>query len=159
VRLPALLLVVACATGCGANYQVVAVEHPPVSALTVAPENKALICVYRNSNLGAALTVAIRDNDQVVGATEGSSWFCYLAEPGRHFLTVEGSDADDLGLVALGGHRKFVELRINMGQDELVVRENADAERVIHELDYLVIEEGPDDQPVPPALPFARARR
>jgi hypothetical protein len=130
-----------------------------VSALTVAPENKALICVYRKSNLGSALTVAVRDNEQLVGATEGPSWFCYFAEPGRHFLSVEGSDADDLGLVALGGHRKFVELRINLGQDELVVTDDADAQRVLHDLEYLVIEEGPDDQPIPPALPFARARR
>lgn len=153
-----LLSIVMCLAGCGANYQVAEVSRPPVSQLTLAPD-KGLVCIYRNSNLGAALTIAIRDNDQLVGATEGSSWFCYFAEPGRHLLSVEGSDADDFPLVAVAGQRQFVELRVNLGQDDLVARQELEGWREVRELTYLMIEEGPDDEPVPPALAFARARR
>ena len=44
----------------------------------------ATLCVIRPSHTALAVTFAVHDNHQVVGATCGESYFCYQAEPGLH---------------------------------------------------------------------------
>jgi hypothetical protein len=146
-------------TGCGASYELSEATRAPVDAFGSAPSDKALVCVLRPSELGSALTVAVSDNGQVVGATRGPSYFCYLSEPGYHQLSVDGSDADDVELVTLAGQRHYLELRINFGQDELVPTHETFARPLVAHLDYLLIEEGPDGEAPPPTVPVAPASR
>src|SRR5687767_8043588 len=97
------LLLVVFTAGCGASYELSEATRAPVDAFGQAPRDKALVCVLRPSELGSALTVAVSDNGQVVGATQGPSYFCYLSEPGYHYLSLDGSDAEDVELVTMAG--------------------------------------------------------
>lgn len=50
------------------------------------------VCMIRTAMLAMAVTFVVRDNDTLVGATRGPSWFCYRAEPGRHRIAIASDD-------------------------------------------------------------------
>jgi hypothetical protein len=80
--LPLLPLLVACTP-----LRLVTPDEPPVDAFSEAPYGWGKICVLRPHSLGFALMAPIRDNGQLVGATRGPSYFCYLVPPGPHRVT------------------------------------------------------------------------
>lgn len=61
----------------------------------------ATVCVVRTARLAMAVTFLVHDNDLLVGATRGPTWFCWRAEPGRHRIVVTSED---------GGQRFDVDL-------------------------------------------------
>jgi hypothetical protein len=56
--------------------------QPTLPALAYNSSNLGTVCVFRSSPFARLVTFAIHDNSQLVGATRGDSYFCYLAEPG-----------------------------------------------------------------------------
>lgn len=50
------------------------------------------VCMIRTATIAMAVTFVVHDNDMVVGATRGPSWFCYRAEPGRHRIAIASDD-------------------------------------------------------------------
>ena len=62
----------------------------------------ATVCAIRTARLAMAVTFLVHDNDLLVGATRGPTWFCWRAEPGRHRITVTSED---------GGQRFEVDLQ------------------------------------------------
>ncbi len=54
----------------------------------------ASVCVIRSARLAMAVTFVVHDNDVLVGATRGPSWFCYRAEPGRHRIAIRSEDGE-----------------------------------------------------------------
>jgi hypothetical protein len=61
----------------------------------------ATVCAIRTARLAMAVTFLVHDNDLLVGATRGPTWFCWRAEPGRHRIVVTSED---------GGQRFEVDL-------------------------------------------------
>lgn len=55
-------------------------------------DGMASVCVIRTAMLAMAVTFIVRDNDMLVGATRGPTWFCYRAEPGRHQIAIASED-------------------------------------------------------------------
>ena len=71
---------------------------PPADPLAVTRpftpylDGMATVCVIRTSRLAVAVTFVVHDNDLLVGATRGPTWFCWRAEPGHHRITVTAED-------------------------------------------------------------------
>jgi len=100
------------ATGCSA-YSLASPKVPPIPAFgPVARTDVATVCVVRPSHFALLVTFVVRDNDQLVGATRGESYFCYFAQPGRHeIVSSTGDSADEeggVGLVAQAGRRYWL---------------------------------------------------
>ncbi|MBT9559367.1 MAG: hypothetical protein IV100_25285 [Myxococcales bacterium] len=98
----------------------------PASVDAAQDAGLARLCVVRKTAIGAALTTPVRDNGLTVGATAGPSWFCWHAGPGLHTLTTEVSDAPALELDVLAGEERLIEHRVNIGQDQLIDRGDAE---------------------------------
>lgn len=82
-------------------------ENPALVTQPFTPyvDGMASVCVIRTSRLALAVTFAVHDNDVLVGATRGASWFCYRAEPGHHHIIMtsdDGSQAFDVDLEERG---------------------------------------------------------
>lgn len=58
------------------------------------PSTAARVCVLRPDDLAAEVTMEMRDNGRLVGATRGETFVCWLAAPGPHQIT---SHDDDTG--------------------------------------------------------------
>jgi hypothetical protein len=149
-------LVSLCCVSCS-SYSVGFVANDPLDVQAAVPPEHGLVCVVRTSLVGAALTLPIRDNGKLVGATEGPSHFCYRAGVGRHRLTVEVSDADAIELAVSGGDRHFVEHAVRFGSDELLVLNAEQGLAAVTKSEPTVIEGGPEGEPLPGEVPFAEA--
>lgn len=149
-----LTAVVLLCAGC-TGYRVAHVEPHPVDALAPAPAELGKICIYRDSLVGQALILPVRDNGEVVGATDGQGHFCYLATPGRHTLTTDVSDAPALVLEVRGGDTHHVEHEVNVGTDALVPLSRAQAAELAPNLAYAVVSEAPEGEALPATVPTA----
>lgn len=68
-------------------------------------DGMASVCIVRTSPLALGVTFTVRDNDVLVGATRGNSWFCYRAQPGSHRVIMtseDGSQRFDIDLEERG---------------------------------------------------------
>ncbi len=134
----------------GCAHYVVANEPSPHRELPIGlAEGRAEICVVRASRIGFALTVPVRDNGVVVGATRGRGHFCYPVTAGLHVLEVEVSDAPPIAVDVTGGRRYYVECEIRIGRDELRLVPSARGEWVLaHTLRATVVEGPEGDTPL-----------
>jgi hypothetical protein len=154
MRIAIAFVTLAVIAGC-TGYRAASTDDPPVVALAPAPAGWAKICVFRDSAIGSALTVVIRDNGEVVGVTEGRGHFCYYASPGRHTLTTQVSDAAPFVVEAEPTRRYFVEHHINVGRDELVGIDEPRAASLAESTSYTVVAEAPEGEPLPAMVPRA----
>ena len=127
----------------------------------------ATLCVIRPSHTALAVTFAVHDNDQVVGATCGESYFCYQAEPGRHRIVSSTKDPVDTDgsaqLTAEAGRRYWLLQDFDnvfgaiksklQWVEESRARDLMDGDGAV----YKVIVGVPGDEALPGAVPFARA--
>lgn len=141
--------------GC-ADVTVSSVKVPPIAFDAPAPNDGALVCVMRATAIGFALVVPVRDNGSLVGATDGTGWFCYIAELGEHRVEVEVSDADGLQFQATAGTHVYIEHVIRVGEDNLERIDAARAGEIAGGRLYSVVESGPDGETLP-AVPRAAA--
>lgn len=148
--LAATLLSAAC-TG----YTVARPLDVPAEALGPPPLGLAKICVFRGSWIGFALTIPVRDNGELVGATIGKGHFCYHATPGRHTITVEVSDAAPLVLFAEVGGLHYVEHSINVGVDSLADIDPLRGQQLAVETPYSLVESAPWGERPPAVMPTA----
>lgn len=57
-------------------------------------DGMATVCVIRSSRIAMAVTFTVHDNDVLVGATRGPTYFCYRAQPGHHRIRVTSEDGE-----------------------------------------------------------------
>lgn len=132
---------------------------PPIAPLGPARDDVATVCMYRPTNLGAALTIPVRDNGQLVGVTRAFSYFCWFAEPGRHRIAVAGgSDAEDRNFDLRAGERLQLQHEINIGNDALRIIDPREAQTFANECAYHVVTEHPADEQLPSPARVARAQ-
>ena len=86
--------------------------HSPHAAMNtelgLVPTGAAQVCVMRPDAFASHVSMSIRDNGRLVGATRGKTFFCYLARTGEHQITSSDDDTGPLLLRAQAGTRYFL---------------------------------------------------
>jgi hypothetical protein len=62
----------------------------------------------RPDRFAAQVSMPVRDNGRLVGATRGTTFFCYLARPGEHQITSVDDDTGPTFLRAVAGMRYWL---------------------------------------------------
>lgn len=158
---PLLLL----AAGCS-SYEHRALGGPP-DELAAPTADAARICVYRPHHVAALVPAVVHDNGRLVGMTRGPSYFCYLAEPGRHTLVTRyGDDIDaELGtddhaaatVDVAAGERHYLHHDVT-GIMRIAARWQPDADRAERDIagcTYLALHRAPAGES--PLIPGERA--
>lgn len=118
-------------------------------------QEHASVCVFRPHGLGRSVVAAVADNGAIVGATEGSSYFCYQAEPGEHRLRT--ADATPVVLQAQAGQSYYFVHDLNVGADELVRVNGATADQLTAYCEYRLLGVTPANVRLPEEGAVARA--
>lgn len=159
LRIGALLALTLVATACS-SYRIAEPRSAVLHPFAPIPSEFARVCVIRTSHYAQALTFTTADNGTLVGATKGPTFFCYKAEPGRHELRFEADETTSLELVTEGGKSYYVHETIPFAfitrVDAVLVSELV-AHDLVDDSTYEVITEGPSNQKVPDAIPYAKA--
>ena len=110
-----------------------------------------------------------RDNDRLVGATRGPSYFCWFAEPGSHaIVAIGGDDIDeelgtstrDTATIDVVAARRYwlhqtVGQTLGVGSLQWVDEERAF--EMIRDASYTMLDAVPGDEALPPRVPLVRA--
>jgi hypothetical protein len=157
LAIPALLL----AAGCSA-YGVVTRDTPAVAPFAATDAGRATVCVVRSGFPAPLYTIVVRDNGTLVGATHDGTYFCYLADPGRHVIVSDATFGTRTAtLNAAPGHRYYLRqqwLVPGVRGHALSWIEASVAEEDIRYDEYAVVTEAPSTETLPDARPVAPAR-
>lgn len=144
------------------TYTLAQPTEAPIAAFGPASTKSATVCVIRPSHWHLQSTFVVRDDGQLVGATRGESYFCYLAEPGPHRVLASRSDGQDegthIGLRAEPGRRYWLHMDFDayLGTTLEWVDE-ARARGMVEACDYKELVDAPGEDFLPEAVPYARA--
>jgi len=148
-------------------YSISGPTAPAISAFGPARAEVGTICVIRSSPWARAVTFIVHDNQTLVGATKGDSYFCYEAEPGEHVIVSDTFDSVDhpgrIYAVIAPGIRYWLrqdhENHLGSVTSKLGWLDPMTANRLIAGCDYRVVSAVPGHEQVPPPVPFAPAAR
>jgi len=140
--------------------------QPTLSPARDASPNLGTVCVIRSSPMARLVTFAIHDNAQLVGATRGDSYFCYLAEPGTHTIVSDTADSTDspgaltLQVAPAGRYWVLQDHHNNFGsiQSELVVLTEPAAIALAARCEYKILARVPAGERLPEPVPLAMSR-
>lgn len=151
--------------GACSPYSVSGPTTPPVLA---APRPEvATVCVVRSSVFARAVTFVIHDNQTLVGATRGDSYFCYEAEPGLHAIVSDTFDPTDraahVDVVLTPNTRYWLaqEHANHLGSVTSRLRwlDAPEAAALLAHADYRVVTATPAHEQPPPPVPYVLAAR
>lgn len=104
-----IFLLLASLAGCATTRPDVPREPSDLGTL---PSGVARVCVIRPDREASGVTMEVRDNGRLVGATRGTTFFCYLAAPGTHQITSVDDDTGPTFLDARAGARYWLHQEI-----------------------------------------------
>jgi hypothetical protein len=142
-------------------YGVTTSNVPAVTPFGEATAQQAEVCVLRGGAPSPFYTIVVYDNDKLVGATQDGTYFCYLAEPGRHRIVSDAMFGVRTAMLAAEPGRAYY-----LKQSWLLpgVRGHAlswvdpsVALADIRDEQYALLTEVPANQRLPDAPPFAPA--
>jgi hypothetical protein len=144
------------------TYTLAQPTQAPISAFGPSPSKAATVCVIRPSHWHLQTTFIVRDDGQLVGATQGESYFCYLAEPGPHRIVATPSDAEEaatqINLRALAGRRYWLHLDFDRALGTMLEAVDEPAAReMVESCDYKELVDAPGEEYIPESVPYARA--
>jgi hypothetical protein len=127
-------------------------DAPPVDAFG-AVADAGQVCVLRPHWLASAVTAVVRDNDRLVGATRGPSYFCYAVQPGHHVIQSR-ADATELAEleVRAGDHyylHQIVDNLFGFVRTRLAWIDEGEARRLIAKCGYRELVSVPGDERLP----------
>jgi len=161
LRTTALLLLLASA-GC-TSWKLSPASAPRVYPTSPVPASAAKICVVRTAVIGFAVTFPTRDNGALVGATRGETYFCYLAEPGLHEITIEADEVEHAALSAEAGKSYFLKQEVDNIFGYVKCRAvwvgDAAAIGLFDAADHKVLTGVPGAERLPADPPFAPAKK
>ncbi len=102
--LPGLLASALLALSACSLYQLGPAPADPLAVtrpFTPYIDSMATVCAIRTSRLALAVTFVVHDNDLLVGATRGPTYFCWRAQPGAHDIVVHSEDGGQRFAVTL----------------------------------------------------------
>jgi hypothetical protein len=144
-----------------ATVLLVACARP--AAEPAVPKGSARVCVLRPDSLATDVTMEVRDNGRVVGATRGSSYFCYLAAPGEHQIASIDDDTGPTLLRASDGARYWIHQEVaTLGGDlhaHLDFVDEPTAHAMLERIDTKVLVAVRGHENETDAMPIAAARR
>lgn len=112
-----LLPILAALSGC-TGYHLVTNPAPALDLRAPPPAGMARICVVRPQSRVLSYTAVLHDNGRLVGATQGQTSFCYLAEPGEHRITTEAvRKAEEATAYARAGETYYLEQAVDYGTE------------------------------------------
>lgn len=155
-----LLPVVACS-----SYKLATPEpNSAVSFTSAVPSSEARVCVVRTSILALAVTFVTHDNEVLVGATQGPTYFCYVAEPGVHDISIDtGDEVARATLSAEAGQTYYLKEEVENLFGVVKCRPTWVTEGVARELvresTQAVLVGVPGSEKLPSATPYAPIRR
>jgi hypothetical protein len=119
--------------------------------------------VLRPESLASEVTMEVRDNGRIVGATRGGTYFCYLAAPGEHQITSIDDDTGPTLLRATDGARYFIHQEVGtLGGDlhaHLDFVDEPTAQAMLERIDTRVLVAVRGHEESEGAMPIAAARR
>ena len=138
-------------------------RSPSPRDVAALPPGVAQVCMVRPEAESASVTMTVRDNGRLVGATRGKTYVCWLAAPGAHQI---GSDDDDTGPILLRAesgarywlHQEVLELG-GVAHAHLDFVDAARAEELLEECDERVMVNVPGHDDHPAAQPVVPATR
>jgi len=149
--------------GCASGPKLVVSELAPFDPLAAPPYGMAQVCIIRPHTWKLLHKIPIEDNGQLVGATRGPSFFCYLAHPGAHRVRMAEEKSPPLNLSLIAGQRAYVHLRVELARITLRQLSNDEAElsRLLDRCDYSTLLDWPGKeivaeayaQPLPASQP------
>lgn len=137
----------------------------PIAPFGPVRTDVATICVMRSTGTAKLVTFVVHDNQTLVGATKGDSYFCYEAEPGPHVIVSDTFDSVDhpgkTMLTAVPGARYWLRQdHVNSWGAVTSVLEWVDettAASMFDGAEYRVLTDVPGHEHVPQPVPFAVA--
>jgi hypothetical protein len=152
--------------GCS-SYSLSTPQTPPVDAFGPARTDVATVCVIRPSHWAVAVTFVVHDDEQLVGATRGESYFCYFAQPGEHSIlssTGDPTDRDGRATLTAGAGRRYWLLQsydnvFGSITDKLAWVDEASARQLLEDgaCDYRVLDGVPSEEKLSGPVPIAPA--
>jgi hypothetical protein len=131
-------------------------EAPPVDAFGPVQAN-GQICVLRPHWLASAVTAAVHDNGQLVGATRGPTYFCYLAQPGHHVITSKADSLEQATLEVEAGQRYYlhqiVDNIVGFVRTRLAWVTESEAQELVPKCGYRVLVSVPGNERLPSEAP------
>ena len=143
----------------------VATTTPPIAPFGPSPGEAAQVCVVRPSAWAAGVTFVVHDNQQLVGATRGESYFCYIAAPGHHDIvsdTFDSSDTPGRASIELAPNQRYwlyQDHDNNFGSitSKLSWIDEREAKEMVASCEYKVVTATPAHEPLPAPVPFVPA--
>ena len=102
------------ASGC-ASVPMGAPEQEKVLKTFAAKPGKAGIYIYRNETLGAAVTMDVFLNDQLLGQTAAKTFLYVEVDPGTYKVLGKSENDSIMMVIAEPGHNYFIWQEVKMG--------------------------------------------
>ncbi len=80
-----------------------------------APKDKALVYLYRNESMGAAMKLTVNVDGKYAGKTAAKTYFMWLLPPGKHDFTSVAENTTNVSLDAKAGETYYIWQEIKMG--------------------------------------------
>ena len=110
----------------------------------------------------AAPSVPGIKSSRALGATRGPTYFCYLAQPGEHEITIEADEVERITFRAEAGRNYLLEQQVVLTfgwvRCKARWRDAAEAEKLFAAAEHEVLVGVPGDEKLPPLAIVAPAR-
>lgn len=80
-----------------------------------APKDKALVYLYRNETMGAAIKMTVNLDGRFAGQTASKTYFMWLLPPGKHDFASVTENMSTLNLDARAGETYYIWQEVKMG--------------------------------------------
>lgn len=148
-------------------YSISGSTTPPIAPFGPSRADAGTICVVRSDAFARLVTFVVHDNQTLVGATKGQSYFCYEAEPGEHVIVSDTFDSTDVPdttrIVVQSGARYWLRQdhanRFGSVRSILTWMDAGTATAALAGCSYRVVTAVPGHENVPPPVPYVHAMR
>ncbi len=79
------------------------------------PSNKSNLYVYRNENFGAALSMDVYINNQLIGQTAAKTYFKLELDPGKYQVKSKAENESILDVILRAGENFYIWQEVKMG--------------------------------------------
>jgi len=149
--------------GCAHPNAARTAQTAALAELGPVPAGAAQVCIVRPETTASQVSMPVRDNGRLVGATRGTTFFCYLATAGEHQITSIDDDTGPTFLRARTGARYWLHQDVSELAGALHAHldwvEEATALEMIDACDARVRVSVPGHDDEPATQPIAAARK
>ena len=99
-------------SGCASTHQFVAL---PDQTKSIDNHEKARIYVMRPESIGCAVSMEVKDNEQVIGKTGGHGFLCWERQPGKVTISGSAENTSTVDLEVAKGLSYYIWQEVKMG--------------------------------------------